>query len=470
MTAAWWTPPAWLRSRTAGRTAAGVVVLGTGVWYGWLARPHNALLSNSRIHWVDYLTWNSDNYGYAAGRLPHLVFYEAPFVWQGINAGIVAALCFAIGRQLGFSTWLSAAMATLPAISGNLLLFATAGEDVMLNTMLLLFVIFAALRREPIMMGVALTVAVLGRPSFIILFPCLVLAELACRLRARSDAHRADWHYVSSAVGVGLVLTISMQLLFSVLGRRHFLTNGQFIRTSGLDSLVPRRVEGFLISPFSGAYVTHFLWTLPLVFLVGAAVSVVTTPRQRQPVAATIYFSGLFVVVHLLVHEAKPLAYYNTRYLAFTLPSLFFMAWASIARPGFPAKGSYRAAVVSLLVLGPFTLPADPIEAKRAVEARPEVQLLSARHELRALVGDRPVFLNFGDALSRNYLAYVLRRDASTIRLLDPDLSARGLAGIEQEELEYRPGDIVISLRADPWNDEPIDLTVGDFIVTDGRD
>ena len=287
-------------------------------------------------------------------------------MWQGINAGIVAALCFAIGRQLGFSTWLSAAMATLPAISGNLLLFATAGEDVMLNTMLLLFVIFAALQHEPIMMGVALTVAVLSvGPSFIILFPCLVLAELACRLRARSDAHRADWHYVSSAVGVGLVLTISMQLLFSVLGRRHFLTNGQFIRTSGLDSLVPRRVEGFLISPFSGA-VRH---PTSSGRCHSCSSSAQLSPSSRRlgsdnPVAATIYFSGLFVVVHLLVHEAKPLAYYNTRYLAFTLPSLFFMAWASIARPGFPAKGSYRAAVVSLLVLGPFTLPADPIEAK----------------------------------------------------------------------------------------------------------
>jgi hypothetical protein len=459
----------WWRSARSGRVAAGVVIVGTACWYAWLAEPHNAFPPNSRFHWVDYLTWDSDHYGYAAGRLPHLVFYEVPYVWQGINAGLVAWLCYLIGRRLGNSTWLSAAMATLPALASNLLIFADTSEDVMLNTLLLLFVVWAALVRRPVLAGSALALAAIGRPSFIILIPCFIAAELLIGSRLSPSREPRTWRYLGLTSLVAIALTAALQLLFSILGDRHFIVDGQFIRTSGLDVLVPRRVDGFLIAPFSGVYAGHVVWIMPFVFLVGAAWSLVTSREQPTRIAAAIYLSGLFVVSHVLLHEARPLGYFNARYLAYVFPFLFFMSWGALRSSRFASAGSARTIAIVLLVLGPTALPANPIEVKRRIEARPEVQLLEARDELRELTEGRPVFLNFGDVLSRDYLAYVLRRNAASIRLLDEDLADRGVTGIVDYELEYRPGDVVISLADDPWDDEQPDLVVGDFIVTDGK-
>jgi len=465
----WAIPSAW-RSPRLGQVAGGLVVAGTAAWYGWLSNPHQAFLSNARFHWVDYQTWDSDNYTYAAGRIPHLLFYEYPYVWQGINAGLVALLCYAIGRQLGHSTWISAAMATLPAIAGNLLLFASTAEDVMLNTLLLLFAVWAALRRRALMLGFALGLVMLGRPSFFVLLVCFIAAEVVQSLRSRRGIKEFDWRYVSSTTGIAVTFMVSAQILFSILGDRPFFVNGQFIQTEGLDALVPRRVEGFLIAPFSGVYAGHLLWVAPLVFLIGATASLVTARGQNKRIEAVIYLCGLFVVAHILVHEAKPLAYYNTRYLAFVIPSLFAMSWAAIAHPRFPARGPGRTIAIALLVLGPAVLPVNPIEVKRSIEARPETQLLSVRYELRELAAGKSVFLNFGDELSRNYLAYVLRRDAATIRLLDEELSKKGLAGIVDDELEFTSDSIVISFADDPYNSESPDISVGDFIVTDGSE
>ena len=35
------------------------VGVATAIWYGWLATPHNAYRSNSRFHWVDFITFYS---------------------------------------------------------------------------------------------------------------------------------------------------------------------------------------------------------------------------------------------------------------------------------------------------------------------------------------------------------------------------------------------------------------------------
>ncbi len=98
-----WRMPPGLLTRRRGLDGLGAVVVLTMTWYGWLAQPHHAFYTNARFHWVDYLTWDSDRFTYAAGRIPHLIFYDHPYVWQAITAGIVALLLYAIGRRLGSS-------------------------------------------------------------------------------------------------------------------------------------------------------------------------------------------------------------------------------------------------------------------------------------------------------------------------------------------------------------------------------
>jgi hypothetical protein len=172
-----------ITNRTIARASTGVVVVGTGFWFGWLGRPHNAFPSNARFHWVDYPIWDSDSFFYAAGRIPHRIFYDFPFLWQGINAAVISLLCYSIGRQLGASRWTSTAMATFPAIAGNVLIYANTAEDVLINFALLFGVIAATLKRRPTLLGFALALAVLGRPSFIVLSGCLVAGEMFQSIR-----------------------------------------------------------------------------------------------------------------------------------------------------------------------------------------------------------------------------------------------------------------------------------------------
>ncbi|MEK9637084.1 MAG: hypothetical protein VW060_08435, partial [Acidimicrobiaceae bacterium] len=63
------------------RVAPLVLMLAGALWYGWLAKPHNGFPTNARIHWVDFETTRVDDFVYAAGRLPHWLFYESPYVW-----------------------------------------------------------------------------------------------------------------------------------------------------------------------------------------------------------------------------------------------------------------------------------------------------------------------------------------------------------------------------------------------------
>lgn len=441
------------------------VIVATGVWYGWLAEPHNAFYTNARFHWVDYLTWDSDRFVYAAGRVPHLIFYESPYLWQAINAAAMAYVFYSIARHLDLSAAMSTAIAAVPAISGNLLLFANTAEDVVLNTTLLAVVILVALRRQPVMLGLALGLASLGRPSFVILIVCVAAAEVAVSLRHRTGFRGTDWRYLAASTGTAIGFVMLGQLTFAVLGDRYFFVDGQVIRTDQLEQWSPRPIEGFTISPLSGAYALHLLWVMPLFLLLGATCSVFTASGQSRRIEALIYTSGFFVLAHVLVHESKPLAYYNARYLAYVFPFLFFMSTTLLAHRRLPAANSIRAAGLTLLVAGTAVFPADPIEAKRWVEDRPETVLLSARNELRDVTSDKFVFLDFGDVLSRNYVAYVLRRDIATIQLIGessqlpqrPDTPGRG------EDLG--PDEIVISLRDDPWSTAPPVLEIGDFAV-----
>ena len=447
----------------SGKIAASLVAAGTAFWYGWLAAPHNGYLTNARFHWVDYLTWDSSRFTYAAGRIPHLLFYEYPYVWQGISAAIVVLLLYLIARRLDFSTWAAAVVACIPAISGNLLLFATSAEDVMLNTALLLFVVWALLRGQSVLIGVAIGLAVLGRPSFMILIPCVFAAELVTRLR--NDLWAVSLRRSMIAPGVAVAIVVVEQLAFDLLGDRYLLVDGRIVRNDMLDMWVPRAIEGFTIFPHSGVYALHLLWIIPAVLIVMSAAAVITARGQAPATAVAIYTSVLFVVLHILAHETKPLGYYNTRYLAFVFPFFLFMSLAVLAHRRFPAGGAVRVMTISLVVLGTAVLPADPISAKRWVEARPETILWSERDALREIADDRYVFLDFGDAMSRNYLAYVLRRDLATIRLVGDSGDQLVRTAGPGRDVDVGPDDLVISRRSDPWSSDEPDLEIGEFII-----
>lgn len=425
----------------------GAIALGTAVWYGWLARPHNAYPSNARYHWVDYPRVDTDNYFYAAGRIPHLVFYDAPYLWKAINIAALVGLLAWISNRLRLSLPASIAMCVSPAVATNLLLFADTAEDVTLNVTLLIGTVAALLTRRPVVVGLALALAVLGRPTFVLLAGCLVAAEIVTALRHPADEPGASrWaastrsfesRFVGVTLGVFAVTTLGFQVLFGVLGRRYLFTNGRIIDTGWLDVLEPVDVDGFTISPLSGAYLFHLLWAMPAVLVVGAAMSVRAGGRADRTTSVVLHFCLFATVGILLAHELKPLGAYNIRYLTYVWPFLFVSAWCVLAvgSPGMSAR--LRAGAVTVLLLGLVVLPVDPVERRQQVAQRDESELLAVRRDLDRLIGDDEVVVTFGGRTTRNLLAYVIADDREKVRSI------------------FEPGDVptdvwVVTERSDP--------------------
>jgi hypothetical protein len=425
-----------------------VVVVATAGWYGWLSTPHNAFPSNARFHWVDYITWDSDDYFYALGRIPHRIFYDAPWMWQSINAAIAVLLCYLIARRMGIGRGLSTVLASVIALSGNLMIFANSAEDVLLNVTLMLLLLYASLRRVGWFVGLALLLLILGRPSFAIVALALPIGEVLVALRHRERPTRQQVMYVLTAAAVTAVGVLITQIYFTIAGRRYFLTQGRLVYVPELDGVTPREVDGFTLTAWSGAFSLHLLWVIPVFVLVGAIAAVVVARRQSVHVESTVYLAVSGAVLLVLVLEANPLLYYNIRYLTYLLPLLTIAAWSLLA-PGVVGPSStgetrrrvvagavaMRPFVAAALVLGPLVIPASPVGVKRAIEQRDELELLDVNTELRELAEGRTVYLLFGAASTRNYLSYVLRGNPNDIKLPSGSGPGDGLVIARREDV-----------------------------------
>ena len=448
-----WAPPSprpWVV-----RSVAVALMLAGGAWYGWLAHPHNGFFDNSRIHWVDFLTNRSDDFFYAAGRLPHEIFYDVPFLWQAVNVAWVIGICWAIGRRLELSLPAVAAMAATPIVATNLWVFADTAEDVMLNVALLLTVLWAVLRRGAVVVGLALNLAVLGRPSFLVLIPCVAGAEVLSAIRrdrtiaAAFEAVRTPYVVISTGVAVAGIVT--SQVAMELAGDRYWFTNGRVIDTGPLLDAEVVEVDGFSISAFSGAYVGHLLWVIPLVLLVGSGYALLRAPKQSLEIEHLTHVAGLGALGVLLAHESQPLLYYNIRYLTYSWPFFFVLAWVGYsAIRGAGATRSVRAAALVMLVAGSLVLPTDPIERKRLIEARPEVELLEIRDDLRSVADGGTITFTFGIESTPNYVAYVMKSERWDVW--------GDLADVDE-------GWMVISLRAEPWREREPDLATPSLVV-----
>ena len=424
------------------------VVAATAAWYGWLSTPHNAFPSNARFHWVDYITWDSDDYFYALGRIPHRIFYDAPWMWQSINAAIAVVLCYLVARRMGIGRGTSTVLASVIALSGNLMIFANTAEDVLLNVTLMLLLLYASLRRIGWFVGVALLLLILGRPSFAIVALARPIGEVLVALRHRERPNRQQVMYIGTAAAVTAVGVLITQIYFTIAGRRYFLTEGRLVYVPELDGVAQREVDGFTLSAWSGAFSTHLLWVIPVFVLVGAVAAVIVARRQEVHVESTVYLAVSGTLLLVVVLEANPLLYYNIRYLTYVLPLLMVAAWSLLA-PGVlgPSstgearhRGVFTSAVVirpfvaATLVLTPLILPADPVGIKRAIEQRDELELLDVNAELRELAEGRTVYLMFGASSTRNYLSYVLRGNPNNIKLAGESGPGDGLVIVRRED------------------------------------
>lgn len=434
-----WVPAA-LRGSSAAHVASGLVVFASGILYATLGDPHHAYRANARFHWVDYLTHDSGNFFYAAGRIPHLVFYDSPWLWNGVLGAGLAALAWVIARQLDFSPWLAAGLATLPLLSGNLLRFWDTAEDLKLNAVVLLSVMAGLLSRRPVVIGLLLAVAVLGRPTFLVLVPCVLLAEVTRSLSTagwRRALHPSQQRFSLVVVTTATITTAGFQLLFSILGDRHFLVHGRFLRgTDSLTSVQPLEVDGFVISAFSGAYLGH-LWALPILFFIGLMLATATVSLQPVAIRTTTLTILFFTVAHLFVHESQPLLYYNVRYLTYLLPLLAVASWIALRTLAIGRGPRVATAAISLAVLAPALIPATPFQERELMALRTEHEFLLVRSELRQARANGLVQYTIGQRGHRNYLAYVFRMGTPQLRhVTSPE--------------QLRPG-LLVAPRSDGW-------------------
>lgn len=399
----------------------------------WLGRPHNAFTTNSRIHWVDYLTWRSDVFFYAGGRLPHFLFYDHPSWWQGINAGLLALTIDAILRRLHFGRWSAALLSLVFFGAGILLMFSDTGEDVLLNLLLLSLLMLSLTHRNTRWRGLALALVVVGRPEFFSMFGAYVAVTLYDLWCVRYDTGgdrpslriRAEFH--AKVLGWAVVGVAATQVLFTIFGQRYLFINGQVLDLGPLKDLTPIDLDGFTISPFSGANFGHFLWVVPIGFTVCLAISAIdllpsrrrtTDPwPERNFVAA---FSLIAIGATVLLHELKPLEYFNVRYLSYTYPFVF--VGGAVAIEGLRARRPKAGALLWTIAIGSlFVLQAHPLQVRNNIAARVETQLFDHVDELRAARDGGAVVVSFGGQTTKNAMAYVFRTTYDNVLQVKPD-------------------------------------------------
>lgn len=429
------------RAATAGPTPSKLLIASRyAVVFGapfalvlYLSSPHNAFTSNSRIHWVDYLTRSSDVFFYAAGRVPHFLFYDHPSLWHAINAGLLALTVDALLRRLGFGRLSAGLLMSAFFSSAMVMLFVDTGEDVLLNFLLLSLFLLSLTTTRSWCRGLALGAVVLGRPEFLSMlgaYGAAVAVDVFLARRGGNDAEqpmRAAFRGHAAVYGWAIGFIALSQTVFTIFGERYLFTRGRIVDLGVLDLAEPNNVDGFTIAPLSGAYIGHFLWVLPLGLIVATACYLprIVTDRPtrgsvhdtRRLVAAVCVAA---VALTLLLHELKPLLYFNVRYLSYNYPFLFvagIIATADLARRHPSSRGFLWPLVALTLV----AVPTHPLDAKERREQRAEVALFGDMDTLQRSLGARDVLVAYEGSGVRNALAYVFRTDVERIVMVTPE-------------------------------------------------
>lgn len=255
-----------------------------------------------------------------------------------------------------------------------------------------------------------------------------VVLRAARALRARrtgADTGAPDWRgLLPVAWGVGFVAL--SQLVMTILGRRYLLTGGKLIDLGPLTDLQPIDTDGFLISPFSGAYLGHILWLVPIVLpatlVAGVVLWLADGWRNPERTADDVWrrrgtvvlFCASATATLLFVHEAKPLIYFNFRYMSYAFPFLFLGAVAG-ARQMRRRSASLATGALVACSLGVYVLPMDPIAIRNHNARRAEVFLYPHMDRLQEIAEGRTIHVAYGGFTVVNAIAYVLHTASGNV-------------------------------------------------------
>lgn len=399
----------------------------TALVYGWISWPHLATKSNSRIHWVDifFEPWVS-SYWYTLVKLPHMVFYDYPWLWQAINGGLNVALVMAIVRAGTGRRVLGLGAGVAFLVSGQVLLFSNTAEDVQICFSAILGLMLALQHRRPVAVGFMLWVLMLARPQFLIAVPVLVLAELVStpgRLITRVKVNR----FLAVALITFTLLFVSWHVFLNLRGTGWLLTEGQLLNV-GYASVEPQEVDGFTIYPFSGSYVAHFLWLLPLSVLATVAVGLRRLDAIARPRRVVVLWALGFCGLLLASSELSPQMYFNVRYVTYGMLPILLAAFlmAPEVMRGRALQRPLAAGVLVAITLGGVAFPHQELRTRETTLAEPLIDLYPHRFRLREAARGREVYVDVDQANQRYLVSYVLKASINDQTVLDEGSSAAG--------------------------------------------
>ncbi|MCB0354112.1 MAG: hypothetical protein KDD64_11325 [Bdellovibrionales bacterium] len=385
------------------------VSLLVGAFYLWLANPPYIWSANSRMLWVQ-----------ALGERPRLcaaytvlcgvnyLFYSFPVFAVALPMLVISLLFSLTLLRLGFSDCISLGATVCLALSSQLLIFGNVSEGVVVNIAVLLFASYAYVKRDWRLFAPSLLLVVLARTQYLSVLGAFIACEGVAFVleekRIFGFLRLFRDRFVLRSLGWFFVLFAVWYLLSSSWGINMFelLVEGgssEFERYKALP------IEGFTISPLSGAYLGHLLWSFPTVISLLAFLGVFFLFRMNVTELRLYLFVVIFSFGNILVHELLPLYYYNIRYMTYYLP---YLVIAALITSSVVVKGLHLKWILQCLVLGSLLTPyTSGFETKRAQEKFALSVLYPYRNELREWADGKLVFSNHHGMSSRNYLAYI---------------------------------------------------------------
>lgn len=404
---------------------SGCLLVALLIYSWWVNDPPDLTPSNARIHWVDVGTWQHyDSYFYAVNTVVRTLLYPLPALMPMIFLSVSVCGMHLIGRKLFRFSLSGFVTASAFVISGNMLLFTPAAEDVSINFALIIITLLSFLYRTPYWCGVACLVVFLARPNLGVLFGSAMLVDatfIALRARGQGLARMAI-----TVVRDRFLLSNSLVFLFGLfvwfgfltqIGENYLLPDSSVMTT--FNSIKPIEVEGFTISALSGAYFLHMLWVFPVSFSLALVLAPVLLSRLTQSSRRAVCYCLVATILGVLYHEYKPLFYFNIRYLSYYWP-LIIVVGLVIWVECLPAKR--RLLLVCALVLSTVGIY-DGTRADRSEIVATEFpySLYPHRFELWDWSDGKSVYAEYKSKGERNMLSYLFK--TKKVGLLPDDLA-----------------------------------------------
>lgn len=434
----------------------------SAVFVGYYSFPLTTSSSNSRIHWVDWrlVPAAQNDLRYFATRIVRSTEWMLSNPWL-IGASLTSfsvLMIFVLGHREKWPVAVSLILSCGLIFSGPLGLFINPSEDA--STVFAIMISSTVLMTFPRMRPIALVLPTLVRPEFITFWLAfLVLTGMECfttlRLlrRDRVDSGTSTWQilatgskrhapYFVTIFGAGILFLFLQFGLYDALGRRWFMIDGQFIDQSATAAVVPKEIDGWTISAFSGTYIFHFIWMFPTLLILGCILVLEGFLRKRTSDSET--FSGrydgqvnrpinmpllllLWCGAILVLHEAKPILYFNTRYLSYAIVAALLASGGIVSKqvcsrnwPRRDALDPRNVAYFSAL-LAIFLLPTAHSDLREINLDRDYASWALYRDDLVEYGKIWPILSLDHRSATRNSISYYFNVPVGSVRLVVPE-------------------------------------------------